>query len=401
MPQKLDQARPRSPLSDANRRGQSVVEFALVLPVMLLIVMMGIDFGRVFLGWINLNNTARIAANYAATNATLMAAGNPGAEAAYQSLVSKDLAATNCTPSPFPDPTFPDVPNPTDLGKRAHVEVTCQFAILTPIIGNILGGTIAVSASSDFPIRTGIIAGVPGAPPVVQALFNISPTGGEAPQTINFSDFSTGNLTSYAWDWEGDGIVDDTTMGNVSHPYTQPGSFDPTLTVSNGIDTDTYSVHLVITAPPGPVVNFTALPPSGPAPHHVTFTNNSTGSGTLTYEWNFGDGSPVSTVQTPPAKDYPLGTWTITLKVTDGFGQSNTGTATVTVTAAIPHCTVPDFKKGGTKTSDQIQIDWNVAGFNTTVIFNPARPPEYNIKTQSLPPGSSQPCSGTVLTVAK
>ena len=47
-------------------RGQSVVEFALMLPIFLILIFGGIDFGRVFLGWINLNNTARIAANYAA-----------------------------------------------------------------------------------------------------------------------------------------------------------------------------------------------------------------------------------------------------------------------------------------------------------------------------------------------
>ena len=39
--------------------GQSIVELALILPVILLILMVGLDFGRVFLGWVNLNNTAR------------------------------------------------------------------------------------------------------------------------------------------------------------------------------------------------------------------------------------------------------------------------------------------------------------------------------------------------------
>src|SRR5439155_619266 len=47
-------------------RGQSLVEFALVLPVMLLIIMVGVDFGRAFLGWVNLQNSSRLGANYAA-----------------------------------------------------------------------------------------------------------------------------------------------------------------------------------------------------------------------------------------------------------------------------------------------------------------------------------------------
>src|SRR5438034_112287 len=52
----------------ANRRrfrGQSLVEFALVLPVMLIVIMFGVDFGRAFLGWVNLQNASRLGANYA------------------------------------------------------------------------------------------------------------------------------------------------------------------------------------------------------------------------------------------------------------------------------------------------------------------------------------------------
>ena len=51
-------------------RGQSLVEFALVLPIILLVVLLALDFGRTYLGYINLQNMARIAANYAANNPT-------------------------------------------------------------------------------------------------------------------------------------------------------------------------------------------------------------------------------------------------------------------------------------------------------------------------------------------
>ena len=49
-------------------RGQSMVEFALVLPVLLVLLMIATDFGRAYLGWVNLNRAAREAANYAAQN---------------------------------------------------------------------------------------------------------------------------------------------------------------------------------------------------------------------------------------------------------------------------------------------------------------------------------------------
>ena len=57
-------------------KGQSFVEFALLFPVLLLIVMVAIDFGRVYLGWVNTQNMVRIAANFAANNAD--AWGTPG-----------------------------------------------------------------------------------------------------------------------------------------------------------------------------------------------------------------------------------------------------------------------------------------------------------------------------------
>src|SRR4051794_25746815 len=64
-------ARARTIAACAIRRrnqGQSLVEFALVLPVILLVLLVAIDFGRVYLGYINVQNMARIGANYAAAH---------------------------------------------------------------------------------------------------------------------------------------------------------------------------------------------------------------------------------------------------------------------------------------------------------------------------------------------
>jgi len=51
-------------------RGQSVAEFALLLPVMLAFLGMTIDFARVFQVWITVDSATRDAAEYAATNGT-------------------------------------------------------------------------------------------------------------------------------------------------------------------------------------------------------------------------------------------------------------------------------------------------------------------------------------------
>ena len=48
--------------------GQTLVEFALVLPIFLLIVMGVFEFGRAITYWHDLNNTAQVAARYAVVN---------------------------------------------------------------------------------------------------------------------------------------------------------------------------------------------------------------------------------------------------------------------------------------------------------------------------------------------
>jgi hypothetical protein len=138
-----------------------MVEFALTLPLLLLLLLFGLDFGRAFLGWVNLNNTVRIASNFAATNPNAWTAGNPDttAQAEYERLIEADAAGINCAlPNPLPTPTFP---SGSDIGMPAQVGITCEFEFITPLIGDILGDPLPVSASAAFPIRTGAILGVP------------------------------------------------------------------------------------------------------------------------------------------------------------------------------------------------------------------------------------------------
>jgi gliding motility-associated-like protein len=71
-----------------------------------------------------------------------------------------------------------------------------------------------------------------------------------------------------------------------------------------------------------PSAGFTAVDPDGCAPHTAVFTNSSTGTGTLTYTWDFGDpNSPGTSNQQNPSHIYALpGQYTVTLTVTDANG---------------------------------------------------------------------------------
>jgi TadE-like protein len=139
-------------------RGQSLVEFAISFPVVMMMILFGVDFGRVFMGWVTLNNAVREAANFAAINPTAwQGAGNKSAQAEYQRLITAESSAINCTiPAPAPNPTFP---SGTTIGSPATVAVTCSFELITPFIKNLLGDEIDVSASASFPVRSGFIAG--------------------------------------------------------------------------------------------------------------------------------------------------------------------------------------------------------------------------------------------------
>ena len=153
--------------STRRARGQSLVEFTLVLPMFFLLILIGLDFGRVFLGWVELNNVVREAASYAADNPGAWNSNSPdaAAQAEYQRLVTNDASAINCTlPSPVPAPSFPDGPNGNHpIGELVTASFTCQFRIITPVISNIIGtnGLLAVSASAAFPVAYGVIQGIP------------------------------------------------------------------------------------------------------------------------------------------------------------------------------------------------------------------------------------------------
>src|SRR5688572_14130658 len=132
-------------------RGQSLAEFSLTVPMALLMILFGLDFGRVFLGWVALNSAAREAANYAAMNPSAWTIPyNLDVVDEYERLVETEASSINCDlMSPIASPTFPDG---TSIGAPASVVLTCQFGLITPFIGLIMGDPIPVSASSAFPV---------------------------------------------------------------------------------------------------------------------------------------------------------------------------------------------------------------------------------------------------------
>ena len=124
------------------------------------------------------------------------------------------------------------------------------------------------------------------------------PTPDEGCTTLNvdFTNTTTGAV-NYEWTF-GDGWT--STLENPSHPFINLGLIDTTYLVQLIAETafgcaDT--AYDQITVYPGSMSDFTVGPVPDCAPSEVSFFNNSING--FTYEWNFGDGTPISNLSDP------------------------------------------------------------------------------------------------------
>jgi len=85
-------------------------------------------------------------------------------------------------------------------------------------------------------------------PPPPIADLTGSPTSGNVPVTVNFTDQSTGSITSWEWAFGDDNST--STQQNPSHIYVDPGSYTVSLTVTGPGGSDTASKNDYITANP-------------------------------------------------------------------------------------------------------------------------------------------------------
>jgi PKD repeat protein len=171
--------------------------------------------------------------------------------------------------------------------------------------------------------------------PVVN--FSASPASGTAPVSVAFTNTTTGQVTSWSWDF-GDGTT--STAKSPTHVYSTPGSYKPVLkaTGPGGTTSKTATTAISVVAPAAPVVSFSASPSSGVAPLSVAFNNTTTGQVT-SWAWSFGDNT-TSIVKSPTHVYSAAGSYTAKLTAT-GPGGAVSKTMVISVTAQTSDTTAP------------------------------------------------------------
>lgn len=172
---------------------------------------------------------------------------------------------------------------------------------------------------------------------------------GCVPINITFTDASVkgdANITKWNWDFR-NGVV--STVSSPTVAYTSPGKYDVFLEVTdaNGCKANTDKNDFVDVVEK-PTVSFTATPPSAcTVPATIKFTNFSTGGGTLTYNWNFGDGK--TSVTKDPSNTYSaFKTYNVALTVSSSYDGCPSPTLEMPI--VIGEVTALGSLKQGTKT---------------------------------------------------
>ncbi len=182
--------------------------------------------------------------------------------------------------------------------------------------------------------------------PVLSPFFDADITVGCAPLTVTFNNLTTGGA-SCVWDF-GTGATS-AGCGTQSFTYNASGIFNVSLTITDNAGC-TYTNTLL------DYINVYDAPHASFQPDQYTlddldteveFTNNSTGAST--YEWQFGDGSALTTIENP-SHIFPTegenSTYLVSLIATNGNACTDTALAIITVQDIIlfyvPNVFTPD-----------------------------------------------------------
>jgi Flp pilus assembly protein TadG len=149
----------------ASSEGVALVAFAIVVPILLLLLVGILDTGRAVNAYVTISNASREGARYAALNPTAAPSAikssavlphaqqlDPSDLTGIQVFVTYSNANVTSTACPVPTTTAPPAGSPTPTTIPVRVDVTYPWSAATFFIGQFFGGgsrTFCASSTVD------------------------------------------------------------------------------------------------------------------------------------------------------------------------------------------------------------------------------------------------------------
>jgi PKD repeat protein len=173
---------------------------------------------------------------------------------------------------------------------------------------------------------------------------DISKTDVDEDDVINFRAQTSGKISKYEWDFDGDGKYDyfSTDTPDTTHSYPKEGYYEATLTITDTKDEPVSASQLikVNNVIPALDIKYTGLNMNEDDVIEFDLLNThdtATDYSKLVFSWNFGDGTTLETTEKVIERVYTnQGVYDVQVTVTDDDNQKDTETLSITINNILP-----------------------------------------------------------------
>ncbi|MBV6646381.1 MAG: PKD domain-containing protein, partial [Cyclobacteriaceae bacterium] len=269
--------------------------------------------------------------------------------------------------------------------KRLIFESSCASSISFSEDPEPIGLNYSSSGVYELELRAWDASGVlTVAVDSVEISFDVAPSlevTGNSGNCINrFNEFSintSGNISTYSWDFNGDGIEDDT-VATPSFMYDTTGTYTVRLDVDDGTCGNFTTEEITIYSEP-PTPSFDIAATAFCTDSEITLTNQTNETGfddVLTYEWT-ADGVPISSQRDTVYSFQTSGMKEIGIKTIIPGCESEVVTQMININEIpVPDFTIDSICLGETITfqnlsANSVSYSWDFGDGDTSILFSP------------------------------